>query len=935
MFRISFFTLFFLSLVTANLFATPTLNLSQYHQDYSLAGKVEYLVDWSNKLTFEEARTQKNEFIPAISDTLSFGYSQASYWVHFKMKNTAAEKKMVMVTLSYPILDQVTFYAIDTKTDRILETVETGDQYPFSQRALIHRNFIFPLTMVAGQDIAIYFKVKTSSSVIIPLTVSDQQQFLFSDSTMQILFGLYYGIILVMICYNFSLYLSLREQSYLYYILFHASWGFVQLGLNGLSFQYLWPTMPGLNKMSLLIAIELSSVFSILFTQHFLNTKEQVPRFDKALRVLLFASFSTSATAFLLPGVLSQLIFLANMLLIAVVIFLSAVMSYRKGYQPALYFLIAWALVIPGFIISVLKPLGIIPHVFITEYAGQIGSAIEVVLLSLGLVDKINVIKKEKEEAQNQVIETQRKAQNELIEKNKIIEQKNKDLKVLNSLKDDFLANTSHELRTPLNGIIGLSQSLIEEKKGKLPQLVVQDLKLIINSGKRLFLLINDILDIVRLEHKDLRIEKKSLNLYEVVDSCVKIQDPWFQEKGLQWKNLIPRDIAVQADPDRLQQIVQNLLSNALKFTFDGEISISVTKKEKFAEISVQDSGIGISKKNQKRIFDRFEREKRERHGGGIGLGLSIVRSLVEKHGGTIAVESKIDHGSRFHFTLPLSDQPVEPMVQSIPVASIHASRPAVSALSWQKRGMPPVSPSPDRSGYKVLIVDDDPINLTSLINQLNIGEFFLQKASNGKEALKLIQQDKPDIILMDIMMDQLSGIEACRQIRKKYGKLELPIIFQTCRDRDIDLKEALEAGGNDYITKPFSSVEIISRIHNHLKIAKESQQIPKPILKIISQINEIVYIRSSHDYACLYGYDNRNSLGEHYITLEKIIDYLGEQLIRVNRSTLVKASEIKSLRSGNRKTFIQFKGIFATDFECNLTKGNRSVFKEKFPNLL
>lgn len=516
----------------------------------------------------------------------------------------------------------------------------------------------------------------------------------------------------------------------------------------------------------------------------------------------------------------------------------------------------------------------------------------------------------------------------ELKQKRRELEQEReitKELQATDQMKNQFLINTSHELRTPLNGIIGLTQSLIDEKKGTLPQAVKQDLKLVTNSGKRLFLLINDIMDLVQLEQKNVRLEKKPLNLREIVEICIKTQIPVFMEKKLEWRNSIPEDITVFADPDRLQQIIQNLLGNALKFTFEGMIHLSAVKKGEFAEIVVRDTGIGIIEENLSQLFDHFIQKKRSCDDDGFGLGIQITKSLVEKHGGSIWAESKVNSGSSFYFTLPLSDQQTTSIDNTVPAVSIQNDEEESSTSA----GMT------NESSHKILIVDDDPVSLKALINQLDIGEFSLQKATDGIEALDAIEREKPDLVLMDIMMDKMSGIEACKMIRKQYSKLELPIIFQTCKDTDIDLKKALEAGGNDYITKPFSGVEVISRIHNHLSLSNESRQLPQPIVEIISKMNNIVYITSSHDYACLYGYENQKSMGEYYITLKKVSDYLGEQFIKVNRSTLVKMSEIQSVRMKNRKILITFKRGFSEEFECTLTKGNIKTFKQNFPHLI
>src|SRR6185503_6953773 len=241
-------------------------------------------------------------------------------------------------------------------------------------------------------------------------------------------------------------------------------------------------------------------------------------------------------------------------------------------------------------------------------------------------------------------------------------------LRETDRLKDEFLANTSHELRTPLNGIIGLADSMLDGATGPLTQAQQKNLDLIVGSGRRLTGLVNDILDFSRLQHKDLQLQRKPVDVHAVAAIVVNLTKPLLAGKPLELTNQIPTGFPLaDADENRLQQILYNLVGNAIKFTYAGELTLSAQNDGDWLSISVTDTGIGIAPEKQQRIFEAFEQADGSvaRVYGGTGLGLSVTRRLVELHGGTIQVESELGKGSRFTFTLPASS--VQTRVEPVP----------------------------------------------------------------------------------------------------------------------------------------------------------------------------------------------------------------------------------------------------------------------------
>ncbi|MCI0698766.1 response regulator [candidate division KSB1 bacterium] len=401
----------------------------------------------------------------------------------------------------------------------------------------------------------------------------------------------------------------------------------------------------------------------------------------------------------------------------------------------------------------------------------------------------------------------------------------NERLRQVDKLKDDFLANTSHELRTPLQGIIGLAESSVADTSIKLPERMRLNLGMIIASGKRLASLVNDILDFSKLKTHHLDIQKKPIDIRVLVELVLKFSEPLLVSKSLLLKNEIPPDIPlVEGDENRLQQILHNLVGNAIKFTQSGEVKISAAQSNGMVEISVADTGIGISKDKQQDIFKSFEQVDASisREYGGIGLGLAITKSLVELHGGKILVESEVDKGSVFTFSLPISKgKPVKTEQAYIPITGQTIDLARVRQVEGIAAEMQALEQSSPDGAFHILIVDDEPVNQQVLANHLTLGKYRFSQAYNGEEALRVIDKTKFDLILLDVMMPRMSGYEVCQRLRQKYLPAELPVIMVTAKDQVQDLIEGLSSGANDYLAKPFSKDELLARIKTHLNLLK------------------------------------------------------------------------------------------------------------------
>ncbi|MBE9040619.1 response regulator, partial [Oscillatoriales cyanobacterium LEGE 11467] len=404
------------------------------------------------------------------------------------------------------------------------------------------------------------------------------------------------------------------------------------------------------------------------------------------------------------------------------------------------------------------------------------------------------------------------------------LEAQNADLQRLDALKDEFLANTSHELRTPLNGAIGIVESMLDGATGPLTQLQRANLLMVAQSGHRLANLVNDILDFSKLKHETLELQLKPVGMRAIAELVMTLSQPLVGSKELQLVNSISPELPlVYADENRLEQILHNLIGNAIKFTDRGKVEISAVLMGDSLEITVADTGIGIAEEKCDRIFELFEQSdgSTARRYGGTGLGLAIARPLVELQGGQIWVESEVGVGSRFIFTLPVAS--CEISIFSPPKSTLNYridfGRETACAIAPQPLA---IGPEPERR-LKILVVDDEPVNLQVLVNHLSMENFDITQASNGRDALAIIieQGVKPDLVLLDVMMPRVTGFEVCQQLREKFSATELPIVMLTAKTQVSDLLFGLAVGANDYLTKPISKDELLARIKTQINLTR------------------------------------------------------------------------------------------------------------------
>jgi class 3 adenylate cyclase len=400
--KIIFFTaLFWYTFLNANTIA-PVF-VENFHELY--IGKELYLYEDKNQQeTIDTIKTKISEFKKSDKEIPNFGYSNSTFWVYFKIKNPTNQNSKILLELYYPLLDEIDFYLFES--GNMIKTIETGDLRNFYTREIPHRNFLFPLSFNPQQEYEIFFKIKSQGSIQIPLRIISYQTFIQKEHIEQYVQGIYYGIMIAMFFYNFFLLLSIKDISYLYYILYIFGIMSFSLIFSGYAFEFLWPNAPLFGNIILPIMIGFLALFIGIFTMHFLRMKELTPIIYKILFGLNIVFFIIIPLSIFLPYKMIIKIATYSVLPFAMIAPVGSFFSYKKGWKPARFYVIAWTVFLIGMFVLSLKQLGKLPNNFFTEYSLQIGSALEVILLSLGLADRINVLKQEKEKAQTELLNT-------------------------------------------------------------------------------------------------------------------------------------------------------------------------------------------------------------------------------------------------------------------------------------------------------------------------------------------------------------------------------------------------------------------------------------------------------------------------------------------------------------------------------------------------
>jgi len=760
-----------------------------------LGRAMEVFEDMRGDTTIEEITSPALEasFRQHDKDVLNAGFSRSVFWLRLDLAyrpQSRSDPQPWLLELAYPPLDHLDLYLPDGRGGYRLAQ-RTGDALPFASRQIKQNNYLFELTLQPNQPQRVFLRLHSQGSIQAPLTLWSPRAYYEEQPARIYVLGIIYGVLLVMLIYNLFIFLSVRDVSYLYYILYIASFGFYQISVNGAGIEYFWPNNPWWANAATPFLIGSAALFGCQFARSFLHTAEHSLWVDRALRVMM----ALGAVAMVLALTVSYAVSLrlATFLALAFTLLVSAagIIAWWRGMRVARYFIIAWAAFLAGGLVNTLMVLGYLPNAFLTMYASQIGSALEVGLLSLALADRINAMKEERARI--------------LQEAGLKLEVLNQELANSNRLKDEFLATVTHELRTPMNGVIG---SLELMQTVPLDVELEQYQRTAANSARDMMQMVNDILALTELQAGKLYPRREPFSLRGLFDSLRTQFAPRAEEKGLRFSLELDESLpdTLEGDASKLAQCLGYLLDNAIKFTHRGGVTLRVGRAEAAGDdlpltIEVIDSGIGFATPADGSLYQRFHQldSSMTREYGGLGIGLALCRHLVELLGGQLDHQSQPGQGSRFQLSLQLTQPSQTPGLSAPP-----PRRSSGQALRHPAQ-------------CTVLVVEDNAINqLVTRGMLLKLG-YRVRTADNGAEALELLRREPVDAVLLDCQMPVMDGFATCRALRAMPDGVNLPVLAITAHSHSGDRERCLAAGMSDYLAKPVKFEELRILLHDWL----------------------------------------------------------------------------------------------------------------------
>lgn len=680
-----------------------------------LVGKNAYILkDETDKLNFTDIR-HSDQFQLLDKDIVSLQDAGAAYWLKFTVNNKDNKDKL-FIEFVQPFLDEIDFYSPGTGDNYLVR--KEGMKYPFDKRQYGQStNFLYDLNIAAGEEKTYYARIKVKQQTVVPMRILPSARFYSNTINLNIWFGIYCGIIIVMFLYNIFVYISIRDKSYVYYVIHTIVVGLTQATLTGFTYKYLWPESPRFSDFSFFLFTCLVSIVGVQFLIEFLRIRTIAPRIFKVLKGFQVIYVVYIITSFLGFNSITYSAMLPTQGTIAFVILGVSIHLYRRGLSEAKYYLIGWSSLMVAIVIYALKDAGVMPFNNFTYYILLFGSAAEVTLLSFALADKINIYKQEKEESQAQALTALEENARIIREQNVILEtkvtertvelkQSNEELnKTLKDLKEaeaqlvesekmaslgQLTAGIAHEINNPINFVtsnvkplkrdvdmiidmlsrieeISLSEVSMDEKQKQIKELkddmdfdyLREEISYLLNGitegSNRTAEIVKGLRVFSRLDEDDLKLA----DINEGLDSTLIIVRNTLGiniDITKEYGNLP----AVECYPGKLNQVFLNIITNGLqairskyKDEKGGLLTISTS--------TVDENNIRISIKDNGIGMDDNTKKKvfepfftTKDVGEGTGLGMSIVYNTINKHNGKIEFESILGEGTEFIITLPV-----------------------------------------------------------------------------------------------------------------------------------------------------------------------------------------------------------------------------------------------------------------------------------------
>ena len=766
-----------------------TQNLKFPYSIHSLAELAQ--VD-SSDYSLEEILENEHSlaFSPLTNPITDLGFTNKTYWLRFSLENKSDLPLSYFLETARPITDLVHLYQLSD--GKLISNQVNGDKIKFEDRPFQHRKVIFPITVEANSKSDFYIKYQSDGEVIsLPLLLNDTASLVNSSFFTQLIYGFFYGILFLAAVTYLFFYFGMREKSFLFYVAYVLTIGLLHLNLDGYFFQYLTLEPGWFADRSLLIFATLSSLALGGYSYAYLKVEELSKFLKSAFYVLILIHSILFVLILTYAG--GQAIYYPAINILGILMLLLIIIAIFKRYLSNTYvdffFTVGIACLIMGFVIFILNNFSLIPNSFFTANASKIGTGMEIIFLSLSMANRIRLLKTEKEAIQEIALLRSEES---------------------NEMKSYFLSNMSHELRTPLNAILGLSESIISNTDDPT---IKNNLEVIQYSSMSLLGSINDILDYSKIEKGELKLAHVDFELHKIIQELKLVTNQKCREKGLEFiyeeRNSIKQKLV--GDPIRLKQIISNVLDNATKFSQKGVVKLSINTEERKGNklgitLDIEDTGVGIAKEKLDRIYDSFSQEQMndKRNYGGFGIGLCIVKALVDLHQGEIEISSMKNKGTQVRINFELEKAVVASQNQEL---------------------MTPLQSEKLMNGKHLLVVEDNTVNqlvIKSILRKWKGVTFDF--TNQGLEALDAMNSKMYDAVLMDLQMPEMDGYEATEQIRSGNSGINssnIPIIAVTADTTEKTKARVFAIGMDDYITKPIDAEILYSSVLKALYLEK------------------------------------------------------------------------------------------------------------------
>lgn len=780
-----------LTLIYAQLCAQVVVHTDEQKQEFSVIKHV-FLADAVHK-NYTPQNVRKNQtglhFKKLTSTFGNLGFTEHTYWATFKIVNASSSKLHYYLEAGVPMTDTINCYIFDEAGH--FSTQKNGDNIPFASRSMNNRRPVFEIRLNPKQTKEVFIEFKNDGERnSLPINLLTESKLLEQTYHEQALLGLFYGVLLIITITYLFFFFALNERSFLYYSLYVLFVGLCQFALDGLFHQYIDRSASWLNRYSVILFAILAAFFLGKYSEVILAIKtahKRLYRIFKATYILL--GFTLAGIVFI-PSFLPFSYPVVNLLTLVgmLLIFASFIYLLIKKQKIDGFFMLGITILFLTIATVIFSNFDVIIHSVSVDNITKLGIGLEIIALSLSMAKRIHDLKSTKEELQT--IALQRSNE-------------------VNDMKSFFLSNMSHELRTPLNAIFGTTSIMVDEATNDV---VKAQCEIIRDASVTLISSVNDILDFSMIERGQLQLDASPFKPHEILLKMSTRAGRKAKDNGLHYTftSLFNADISVMGDANRLEQMVYNILSNAVKFTATGSVNFQAdgfTEEDRFyLRLKFEDTGVGISKEKLAAGFQLFSQSMMDnkRRFGGFGIGLCVVNALIDLHKGEFKLESQLNIGTTCFISLEYPLAQVEDIVPAVPL----------------------IIPNVPIQHNHILVVEDNPINQTVIKMILkkwdNTSVLF---ASDGSEALEILRKNTIDLVLLDLQMPVMDGYEVLTAIRNgETGNLHthVPVIVLTADVVESTKERVFALGADDFMTKPVDKNLLHQKVQALLIVQKQ-----------------------------------------------------------------------------------------------------------------